>query len=128
MDSRKCVNHVSNTAEFGDFVTGPRVIGPEVKENMKAALADIQSGKFAREFVEDHDAGFPRLKAYRKEAEELEIEKLVLNCVKQCHSLVKTTTTHSKSITNVIVSKTGLVLVFCVLKRVVGNQSYCSFW
>ena len=49
----------SNTAEFGDFVTGPRVIGPEVKENMKAALADIQSGKFAREFVEDHDAGFP---------------------------------------------------------------------
>ena len=33
-------------------------------------------GKFAREFVEDHDAGFPRLKAYRKEAEELEIEKI----------------------------------------------------
>ena len=50
--------------------------GPEVKENMKAALADIQSGKFAREFVEDHDAGFPRLKAFRKQAEELEIEKV----------------------------------------------------
>ena len=66
----------SNTAEFGDFVTGPRVIGPEVKENMKAALADIQSGKFAREFVEDHDAVFPRLKAFRKQAEELEIEKV----------------------------------------------------
>ena len=48
----------------------------KVKENMKAALADIQSGKFAREFVEDHDAGFPRLKAFRKEAEELEIEKI----------------------------------------------------
>ena len=67
---------------------------------MKAALADIQSGKFAREFVEDHDAGFPRLKAFRKQAEELEIEKLVLNCVKQCHSLVKTTMTPSKSTTN----------------------------
>ena len=66
---------------------------------MKAALADIQSGKFAREFVED-DAGFQRLKAFRKQAEELEIEKLVLNCVKQCHSLVKTTMTPSKSTTN----------------------------
>ena len=73
---KKMRQSCSNTAEFGDFVTGPRVIGPEVKENMKAALADIQSGKFAREFVEDHDAGFPRLKAYRKEAEELEIEKI----------------------------------------------------
>ena len=73
---KKMRQSCSNTAEFGDFVTGPRVIGPEVKENMKAALADIQSGKFAREFVEDHDAGFPRLKAFRKEAEGLEIEKI----------------------------------------------------
>ena len=73
---KKMRQSCSNTAEFGDFVTGPRVIGPEVKENMKAALADIQSGKFAREFVEDHDAGFPRLKAFRKQAEELEIEKV----------------------------------------------------
>ena len=73
---KKMRQSCSNTAEFGDFVTGPRVIGPEVKENMKAALADIQSGKFAREFVEDHDAGFPRLKAYREEAANLEIEKV----------------------------------------------------
>lgn len=73
---KKMRQSCSNTAEFGDFVTGPRVIGPEVKENMKAALADIQSGKFAKEFVEDHDAGFPRLKAYRQEAENLEIEKI----------------------------------------------------
>ena len=41
---KKMRQSCSNTAEFGDFVTGPRVIGPEVKENMKAALADIQSG------------------------------------------------------------------------------------
>ena len=73
---KKMRQSCSNTAEFGDFVTGPRVIGPEVKENMKTALADIQSGKFAKEFVEDHDAGFPRLKAYRQEAENLEIEKI----------------------------------------------------
>ncbi|WP_165212331.1 ketol-acid reductoisomerase [Streptococcus tangpeifui] len=73
---KKMRQSCSNTAEFGDFVTGPRVIGPEVKENMKAALKDIQSGKFAKEFVEDHDAGFPRLKAYREEAENLEIEKI----------------------------------------------------
>ena len=62
--------------DWAKGIGAARVIGPEVKENMKAALADIQSGKFAREFVEDHDAGFPRLKAYRKEAEELEIEKI----------------------------------------------------
>ena len=73
---KKMRQSISNTAEFGDYVSGPRVITEQVKENMKAALADIQSGKFAREFVEDHDAGFPRLKAYRKEAEELEIEKI----------------------------------------------------
>ena len=64
----------SNTAEFGDFVTGPRIITDEVKENMRAALKDIQSGKFAQDFVDDYKAGFPRLKAYRKEAAQLPIE------------------------------------------------------
>ena len=40
---------VSDTAEYGDYVSGPRVIDPSVKENMKAVLADIQSGAFAKE-------------------------------------------------------------------------------
>ena len=66
----------SNTAEFGDFVTGPRIITPEVKENMRAALRDIQSGKFAQDFVDDYKAGFPKLKAYRAEAAKLPIETI----------------------------------------------------
>ena len=73
---KKMRQSISNTAEFGDYVSGPRVITNEVKENMKAVLADIQSGKFAEEFVNDYKSGRPKLEAYRKEAAELEIEKV----------------------------------------------------
>lgn len=48
---------VSDTAEYGDYVSGPRVIDPHVKENMKAVLADIQSGAFAKRFIDDQDNG-----------------------------------------------------------------------
>jgi ketol-acid reductoisomerase len=48
---------VSDTAEYGDYVSGPRVITPEVKENMKAVLADIQNGAFAKRFIDDQDNG-----------------------------------------------------------------------
>ena len=48
---------VSDTAEFGDYVSGPRVIDARVKENMKAVLADIQSGAFAERFITDQDNG-----------------------------------------------------------------------
>ncbi len=67
---------ISNTAEFWDYVSGPRVITEQVKENMKAVLADIQTGKFANDFVNDYKAGRPRMEAYRKEAADLEIEKV----------------------------------------------------
>jgi len=50
---------VSDTAEYGDYVSGPRVIDPSVKANMKAVLADIQSGAFAKRFIADQDAGAP---------------------------------------------------------------------
>ncbi len=50
---------VSDTAEYGDYVSGPRVIDPSVKENMKAVLADITSGAFAKRFIADQDAGAP---------------------------------------------------------------------
>ena len=48
---------ISDTAEFGDYVSGPRVISPEVKENMKAVLSDIQSGAFADRFMDDQRTG-----------------------------------------------------------------------
>ncbi len=56
---------VSDTAEYGDYVSGPRVIDPSVKENMKAVLSDIQSGAFAKRFIDDQDAGGPEFLALR---------------------------------------------------------------
>jgi len=57
---------VSDTAEFGDYVSGPRVIDPSVKENMKAVLADIQSGAFAKRFIDDQDNGAVEFLALRE--------------------------------------------------------------
>jgi ketol-acid reductoisomerase len=65
---------VSDTAEYGDYVSGPRVIDPHVKENMKAVLADIQNGKFAERFIADQDAGAPEFKALREKGEKHPIE------------------------------------------------------
>ena len=57
---------ISDTAEFGDYTRGPRVINAGVKEEMKKILAEIQSGEFTRELIADDEAGGPRLKKYRK--------------------------------------------------------------
>jgi ketol-acid reductoisomerase len=65
---------VSDTAEYGDYVSGPRVIDPHVKENMKAVLADIQSGAFAARFIADQDAGAPEFLALRAKGEAHPIE------------------------------------------------------
>ena len=65
---------VSDTAEYGDYVSGPRVITPDVKENMKAVLKDIQDGTFAKRFIDDQDAGAPEFKALRKKGEDHPIE------------------------------------------------------
>ena len=56
---------ISNTAEYGDYVSGPRVITEQTKANMKAVLADIQNSSFAKGFVEDNKAGFPKFKEMR---------------------------------------------------------------
>ena len=65
---------VSDTAEYGDYVSGPRVIDPHVKDNMKAVLADIQSGAFATRFIADQDAGAPEFKALREKGQNHPIE------------------------------------------------------
>jgi len=57
---------ISNTAEFGDYVTGPRIITDETKKEMKRVLADIQQGRFVRDFMLDNRVGNPQLKAARK--------------------------------------------------------------
>ena len=65
---------ISDTAEYGDYVSGPRVISPEVKENMKAVLADIQNGNFAKRFMEYQAAGAPEFKELRAKGEAHPIE------------------------------------------------------
>ncbi|MDT0186195.1 ketol-acid reductoisomerase [Microbacterium sp. ARD31] len=66
---------VSDTAEFGDYVSGPRVITPEVKKNMQDVLADIKNGAFAERFITDMDNGSPEFTEFRKKAESHPIEQ-----------------------------------------------------
>ena len=72
----KMRHSVSDTAEYGDYVSGERVITPEVKENMKAVLADIQSGKFARDWILENQANRPYFNAKRRQGKELPIEEV----------------------------------------------------
>ncbi|QBQ53236.1 ketol-acid reductoisomerase [Nitrosococcus wardiae] len=65
---------ISNTAEYGDFTRGPRVIGDETQAEMRRILGEIQSGEFAREFILENQAGAPTLKAKRRLGQEHPIE------------------------------------------------------
>jgi len=65
---------VSDTAEYGDYVSGPRVIDESVKARMREILADIQDGTFAARFIADQDAGAPEFTAFRAAAEKHPIE------------------------------------------------------
>ncbi len=65
---------ISNTAEWGEYVNGPRIITPDVKARMKESLADIESGKFAREWIAEARNGAPTLKRKREELGAHEVE------------------------------------------------------
>jgi ketol-acid reductoisomerase len=67
---------VSNTAEYGDYTSGPRVIDAHVRKNMEGVLADIQSGRFARDWVLENHAGQASFKAMRRRAAEHQIEEV----------------------------------------------------
>jgi len=67
---------VSNTAEYGDYISGPRVIDASVKARMKEVLDDIQSGRFVRDWVLENKAGQPSFKAMRRRSAEHNIEEV----------------------------------------------------
>ena len=67
---------ISNTAEYGDYVTGPRLITEETKKEMKNVLKDIQSGKFARDFILEARAKYPMFLATRRNEANHQIEKV----------------------------------------------------
>src|ERR671910_932594 len=67
---------ISNTAEYGDYTAGPKVIDEGVKTRMREILADVQSGKFATEWVLENRAGLPGFLAMRRREAELRVEKV----------------------------------------------------
>ena len=67
---------VSNTAEYGDYVSGPRLIDATVKARMKEVLTDIQSGKFVKDWMLENKCGQPAFKAMRRRAAEHDIEQV----------------------------------------------------
>ena len=67
---------ISNTAEYGEYVTGPRIVTSDTKAEMKRVLLDIQEGRFVRDFMLENQAGQPSFKAIRRRASEHEIEEV----------------------------------------------------
>ncbi len=65
---------ISNTAEYGEYVTGPRIIDARVKDAMRAVMAEVQSGKFAKQWIAEHRAGAPNLQRLREAAASHPIE------------------------------------------------------
>ena len=66
----------SDTAEYGDYVSGPRVIDPHVKDNMKQILGEITDGSFAERFIRDQDAGAPEFRELRQRGAQHPIESV----------------------------------------------------
>ena len=67
---------ISNTAEYGDLTRGPRIINDDTKAEMKRILADIQAGKFAKEFIEENRTGAKTMQELRKRGREHQIEEV----------------------------------------------------
>jgi ketol-acid reductoisomerase len=67
---------ISNTAEYGDYVTGPRIVTEETKAEMKRVLEDIQQGRFVRDWMLECKAGQPSFKATRRIQSEHPIEEV----------------------------------------------------
>src|SRR5918995_5312790 len=67
---------ISNTAEYGDYVTGPRIVTAETKAEMKRVLEDIQSGRFTRDWIQECKVGQPSFKAMRRRNAEHPIEEV----------------------------------------------------
>jgi ketol-acid reductoisomerase len=67
---------VSNTAEYGDYTRGPRIVTDETRAEMKKILSEIQSGQFAREWILENKAGAPAFKATRRRERDAQIESV----------------------------------------------------
>ena len=88
---------VSDTAEYGDYSRGKRVVPASAKKEMKKILKEVQSGAFAREWMEENRTGRKKYNAYRKEADNHDIEKVgarlrgMMQWIKNSSSLAQNT-------------------------------------
>jgi ketol-acid reductoisomerase len=67
---------VSNTAEYGDYSSGPRIVNDETRKEMKKILAEIQNGEFARNWILENKAGAPSFKAHRRRGADSQVEQV----------------------------------------------------
>ena len=67
---------ISNTAEYGDYVVGPKIITAETKKTMKKVLENIQNGNFAKEFIKELQSGGANFKKMRETEQNLQVEKV----------------------------------------------------
>ena len=67
---------ISDTAEWGDYVAGPRIVTPEVKKAMQGLLSDIRDGSFAKRFIEDQNTGRKQFEQFRQQDREHPIERV----------------------------------------------------
>lgn len=67
---------ISNTAEYGDYITGPRIITEETRKEMKKVLSEIQNGEFAKRWILENRAGRPAFNAMKKKESEHQVEKV----------------------------------------------------
>ncbi len=67
---------ISNTAKYGDYTRGPRIVNDETKATMKQILKEIQAGEFAQQWVAEHAAGKPSFNKFREDAAKHPIEKV----------------------------------------------------
>jgi len=67
---------ISNTAEYGDFTRGPRIINDSTKDEMKKILAEIQSGKFADEYISEYKTGNKNFESMRENGKKHQIEEV----------------------------------------------------
>jgi ketol-acid reductoisomerase len=70
---------ISNTAEYGDLTRGPRVVGDETRATMQKILAEIQSGEFAREWINENKSGVKKFNALREAEKKHQVEEVGAN-------------------------------------------------
>ena len=73
---KKMHHSISDTAEYGDYTRGPRVINEQSRQEMKKILTEIQNGTFAKQWILENLANYPLFKAMRRISYEQELEKI----------------------------------------------------